>query len=219
MRMTKTIALPLFVVLLVGATHAQVQGRWSEAQASAWYGRQPWIVGSNFLPSDAINELEMWQAETFDPSQIDKEFGWAEGLGMTTMRVFLHDLLWQQDADGFKKRLDTFLTIASKHHIRPMLVLFDSCWDPNPKLGPQRPPIPGVHNSGWVQSPGAKALEDATEYPRLKAFVQGVVGAFANDDRILAWDLWNEPDNEGGGNYKKREPKNKEELVAKLMPQ
>ena len=166
-----------------------------------------------------LTSLEMWQAESFDPEEIDKELGWAEGLGMNTMRVFLHDQLWQQDAPGFQKRIDTFLAIAAKHHIKPMFVLFDSCWDPEFKLGPQRPPIPGVHNSGWVQSPGAKALEDAAEYPRLKAFVQGVMGAFANDDRILAWDLWNEPDNEGGGNYAKLEPKNKEELVAKLLPQ
>jgi len=44
-----------------------------------------------------------------------------------------------------------------------------------------------------VQSPGAAALADASQYPRLKAYVQGVVGAFAMDDRILAWDIWNEP--------------------------
>ncbi len=212
------------VVLAVGAVHAATQtgdrpARWSEAKAQQWYAAQPWLVGANFLPSDAINQLEMWQAESFDPAEIDRELGWAEGLGMNTMRVFLHDQLWQQDAPGFQKRIDTFLTIAAKHHIKPIFVLFDSCWDPEFKLGPQRPPIPGVHNSGWVQSPGAKALEDAAEYPRLKTFVEGVIGAFANDDRILAWDLWNEPDNEGGGDYAKLEPKNKEALVAKLLPQ
>jgi cellulase (glycosyl hydrolase family 5) len=216
--MTKRIALPLFVALLISAAYTQAQGRWSEAQASAWYGHQPWIVGSNFLPADAINELEMWQAETFDPSQIDKEFGWAEGLGMNTMRVFLHDLLWQQDADGFKKRLDAFLTIASKHHIRPMLVLFDSCWDPNPKLGPQRPPIPGVHNSGWVQSPGAKALTDPAQEARLRTYVEGVVGAFANDSRVLAWDVWNEPSNTNGGAYGKVELSDKQQRVLLLLP-
>ena len=120
---------------------------------------------------------------------------------MNTMRVFLHDLLWQQDSAGFQKRIDQFLTIASHHHIRPMLVLFDSCWDPAPQLGPQHPPIPGVHNSGWVQSPGAKALGDPSQVPRLKAYVQGVVGAFAKDDRILGWDVWNEPGSYGGGDY------------------
>jgi len=195
--------------------------RWSEQKANDWYAQQPWLVGSNYVPKSAINELEMWQADTFDPDQIDKELGWAESLGMNTMRVFLHDLLWQQDAPGFQKRIDQFLSIASRHHIRPLLVLFDSCWDPLPKLGKQHAPTPGVHNSGWVQSPGAKALADPAQEPRLKAYVKGVVGAFAKDDRILGWDVWNEPDNSGGGDYSKSNLKYPEKLsrVAVLLPQ
>ncbi len=193
--------------------------RWTESKANSWYQQQPWLVGSNYIPASAINQLEMWQESTFDPQQIDKELGWAEGIGMNTMRVFLHDLLWQQDAPGFRKRLDAFLAICAKHHIRPVLVLFDSCWDPSPKLGPQHPPIPGVHNSGWVQSPGKTALGEATEYPRLKTYVEGVVGAFANDDRILAWDVWNEPSNGNSDAYGKVELKNKQSYVLMLLPQ
>ncbi len=203
----------------VAMAGAQPQGRWTEAQAKAWYARQPWLVGSNFVPSDAINQLEMFQAATFNPALNDKELGMAEGIGMNTMRVFLQDQLWEQDPEGFKKRLDEFLGIAAKHHIKPLLVLFDSCWDPNPKLGPQHPPIPGVHNSGWVQSPGAKGLSDPAYKPKLEAYVKGVVGAFAKDDRILGWDLWNEPDNGGGGNYSAEEAPHKAEKVAELLPQ
>ena len=143
----------------------------------------------------------MWQAETFDPDTIDKELGWAEGLGMTTMRVFLHDLPWQQDAAGYRARIDRFLGIAAKHHIKPLFVLFDSCWDPNPQLGQQHAPTPGVHNSGWVQSPGAKALQDPAQYPRLQDLRHGVVGAFGKDARVLGWDVWNEPDNTNTNSY------------------
>ena len=114
--------------------------RWTEQQANDWYRNQPWLVGANYIPSTAINELEMWQADTFDPQRIDLELGWAESIGMNTMRVFLHDLLWKQDAAGFRQRIDTFLTIAARHHIRPMFVLFDSCWNPNPRLGKQPSP-------------------------------------------------------------------------------
>jgi hypothetical protein len=199
------------------AAHAADPARWTEAQANAWYAKQPWLVGANFVPSDAINELEMFQAETFNPTLIDKELGLAENIGMNTMRVFLQDQLWTQDPEGFKKRLDTFLTISAKHHIRPLLVLFDSCWEPNPKLGPQHPPIPGVHNSGWVQSPGAKELVDRAYEPKLQAYVEGVVGAFANDDRILGWDVWNEPDN-GNESSSKLEAPHKAERVAVLLP-
>jgi hypothetical protein len=209
----------LLMCPLLGAQSQTAPSRWSAQKANQWYQQQPWLVGSNFIPANAINELEMWQAESFDPQEIDKELGWAEGLGMNTMRVFLHDLPWQQDAEGFKKRIDTFLGIAARHHIRPLFVLFDSCWDPAPRLGPQHPPIPGVHNSGWLQSPGAAALQDSSQYSRLEAYVKGVVGAFANDQRILGWDLWNEPNNTNGGSYRNTEPKNKVDLVVALLPQ
>ena len=206
-------------LMIATAMTLQAQQRWSEAEASAWYAKQAWIVGADFLPSTAINELEMWQADTFDATTIDRELGWAEGAGMNTMRVFLHDLLWEQDPKGFQQRMHQFLQISAKHHIRPMFVLFDSCWDPHPKLGPQHPPIPGVHNSGWVQSPGAEALKDASQYPRLEKYVKGVVGAFATDPRILAWDLWNEPDNGNDSSYAQGDPKNKNEIIAGLLPQ
>jgi hypothetical protein len=212
----------LSVLALAGlcANEAAAQtARWPEQKANAWYAQQPWLVGSNYVPKSAINQLEMWQQATFDPDQIEKEFTWAEAMGMNTMRVFLHDLLWQQDAAGFQKRIDRFLAIASRHHIRPLFVLFDSCWDPLPHLGPQHPPIPGVHNSGWVQSPGAAALGDANQYPRLKAYVHGLVGAFAKDERILAWDVWNEPGSDNAGSYPKEELKDKMVRVTALLPQ
>jgi Cellulase (glycosyl hydrolase family 5) len=207
----------LFSASFAGICCAQTT-RWTEAQANAWYAKLPWLVGSNYIPATAINELEMWQSETFDPQRIDLEFGWAESLGFNTMRVFLHDLVWQQDAAGFRKHIDTFLGIAEKHHIRILFVLFDSCWDPHPQLGKQRAPRPGVHNSGWVQSPGAVALQDPAQLPRLEAYVKGVVGAFAKDQRVLGWDVWNEPNNKNSGSYEAGEPPNKLDLVLALLP-
>ncbi|MGA9462135.1 MAG: cellulase family glycosylhydrolase [Terracidiphilus sp.] len=219
-RRCRIVGMLVAVAALVAVTQGvSAQQRWSEEQASAWYAQQPWPVGADFLPSTAINELEMWQEDTYDGATIDRELGWAEAIGMNTMRVFLHNLLWEQDAAGFQKRMDDFLTIAARHHIRPVFVLFDSCWDPFPKLGPQHPPIPGVHNSGWVQAPGAMVLADAAQYPKLERYVKGVVGAFANDKRILAWDLWNEPDNGNDSSYAKGDPKNKNEIIEQLLPQ
>jgi hypothetical protein len=209
----------LFCVAAITLT-AQAQSsaiRWSEAQSQAWYDRQPWLVGANFIPSDAINQFEMFQPATFNPTLIDKELGMAESIGMNTMRVFLQDQLWTSDSKGFVQRLDTFLSIASRHHIRPLLVLFDSCWEPNPHLGPQHPPIPGVHNSGWVQSPGFERLTDPAVEPQLKSYVQGVVGAFAKDDRVLGWDVWNEPDNTNGGRFHENGPA-KVRRVNELLP-
>jgi hypothetical protein len=206
----------------VSATaHIPAAPTWSAERAHAWYAAQPRILGANFIPASAINQLEMWQAETFDTERIDLELGWAAGLGMNTMRVFLHDLLWAQDAPGFKQRIDVYLGIAARHGIKTMLVLFDSCWDPRPALGGQRAPMPGIHNSGWVQSPGAAQLADSASYPALRAYVDDIVRSFGADERVWCWDLWNEPDNQGGGMgyYQQFEAKDKIELVAQLLPQ
>ncbi len=174
--------------------------RWPAARAWDWHRALPWLVGCNFIPSNAINQLEMWQAETFDPATLDRELGWLAGLGMNSMRVFLHDLLWQHDSAGFLRRIEQFLDLAHRHGIGIMFVFFDSCWDPFPALGPQRAPKPGVHNSGWVQSPGRLALENESEWPRLEDYVHDVVRAFRDDPRVHAWDMWNEPDN-GAASY------------------
>ncbi len=217
MRYIKYSLLALSLFLTFACPSSAQTLRWTEAQAKDWYAKQPWLVGSNYISATAINELEMWQADTFDPKRIDLELGWAESIGLNTMRVFLHDLLWQQDPEGFKSRINTFLAIADKHHIRILFVLFDSVWDPNPKLGKQHDPTPGVHNSGWVQSPGAAALQDPAQLPRLEAYVKGIVGAYGKDPRVLGWDVWNEPSNRNGGNYS-GDPANKIELIAALMP-
>ena len=208
-------ALLWLAALLAFAAPAHARDLWSKADAQRWSSTQPWPVGSNYTPATAINQLEMWQAETFDPATIDRELGWAERLHMNTMRVFLHNLLWERDARGFKVRMNVFLAIAAKHHIRPVFVLFDSCWDPNPVAGPQHPPIPGVHNSGWVQAPGAARLADVAQYGKLEGYVKDVVGSFGHDSRILAWDVWNEPNNGGGGNYGATPEKPK--LIAALL--
>jgi hypothetical protein len=169
--------------------------RWTAEAANHWYDALPWLVGCNFTPAYAINQLEFWQDETFDPAAIDRELGWAAALGMNAARVYLHDLLWDADPAGFTAKIETYLAIAAGHGIRTMLVLFDSCWNPEPVLGPQRDPTPGVHNPGWVQSPGVPALRDPSQHGRLRDYVAGVVSAFARDERVLAWDIWNEPDN------------------------
>jgi hypothetical protein len=193
-------------------------GRWSPDRANRWYQAQGWLVGANYVTSNAINQLEMFQAPTYDPQRINGELGLARSFGFNTVRVFLHDQLWAQDRQGFQSRLAQFLNIAAGHGIKPLFVLFDSCWDPFPRSGPQRAPIRGVHNSGWVQSPGAERLGDARYAPVMRDYVTGVLSQFRNDDRILGWDLWNEPDNPAR-TYRKVERQDKLQLVAGLLPQ
>ncbi len=192
--------------------------QWTSDEARRWYAGQPWLVGCNFIPSNAVNQLEMWQAETFDIETIDRELGWAADIGFNSARVFLHDLLWQQDAAGFLGRVERFLEVAERHGIRPMFVLFDGVWDPHPRLGPQRAPQPRLHNSGWVQSPGAEILADPSRQAELEGYVSGVIGHFRDDERVIAWDLFNEPDNPNPA-YRDRELKDKAERATELLSQ
>lgn len=192
------LALSLLMALVGCKTPQQppvARAQWTPAQANAWYAKQPWLVGGNYTPRTAINQLEMWQADTWDAKTIDQELGWAHELGFTSMRVFLHDIVWKNDRDGLIQRMEQFLDIAEKHKIGVMFVLFDSVWDPYPKAGKQRAPKPHVHNSGWVQSPGQDILKDPAKQDELKAYVQDVIGHFRNDKRIQVWDIFNEPDN------------------------
>ena len=185
-----------FSILIFSCKDTQVENqskRWSEERIWKWYDEQPWLVGTNFITSSSINQLEFWQEETFDLELIDKELELSASIGMNTHRVFLHDLLWDQDSIGFLNRIDKFLGVSEKHGIKTMLVFFDDVWHPIPKLGKQPEPIPHIHNSGWVQSPGVKILTDTLSHYKLEPYVKGVVNKFANDPRVLAWDLYNEP--------------------------
>jgi endo-1,4-beta-mannosidase len=186
-------------LLTVNASFAQtkpsaVRPVWSVAKANTWYAQHKWITGANFIPSNAINQLEMWQGDTFDPATIDRELGYAEKIGFNTMRVFLYSLAWQQDKAGFKKRINQYLTIANKHHIQTLFVFFDDCWNADAKIGVQPAPKTGIHNSGWLQDPGNRLNTPGTQQ-MLEAYVKDVLTAFKHDKRILLWDLYNEPGN------------------------
>jgi len=204
----------LLLVLMVIALHG-FSRQWSVEKANAWYKNQPWLVGANFVPSNAVNPLEMWQADTWSPELIDKELGFAEGLGFNTMRVFLAYIPWKEDAQGYYKRIDQFLDICKKHNIRPMLVFFDDVWHPVPVPGKQPEPMKGVHNSGWVQCPGAAILGDLNRHDELKPYVQGIMKRYAKDKRVLTWDLYNEPAN--FGNRKELDVQNKEQFSMALL--
>lgn len=174
--------------------------RWTTEQAGEWGKKNGWLRGSNFNPSTAINQLETWQAESFDTVTINRELGWAQGIGLNVMRVFLHHLAWEVDQQGFKKRMDTFLSIADKHGIKTIFVFFDDCWNPTYKAGKQPDPKPGVHNSGWVRDPGDLFYKDTTLVITLEGYVKDILTTFKNDQRIVIWDLYNEPGNSGYGN-------------------
>lgn len=175
---------------------------WTPEQAASWHACQPWRCGFNYVPSTAVNSTEMWQAETFDAQTIARELGWAQDIGLNSCRVFLPFLVWEHDPDGFVRRFEELLTIADKCGLVTLPILFDDCAfaGKQPYLGPQGDPIPGVHNSGWTPSPGSVRVADKAAWPALEKYVMEMVTRFAEDTRVLAWDLYNEPGNDGMGN-------------------
>ena len=191
--------------------------RWGEERSRAWQQDAGWLVGCNFMPPTAGNQLEMWQGDTFDPPTIDRELGWAKGLGFNSVRVFLlHDLLWRIDGDRFLARVDAFLSIASSHDISTMLVLFDGVWDPSRIPGPKGGRV-RVSNSIWVQSPGSAILADPAHWGALRTYLEAVMQRFRSDHRVIAWDLFNEPDNLNVTSYPRKELPHKQRLVTDLV--
>lgn len=196
----KTLAVCLVLLSLNASAQKAARGKvWSTTKANAWYNQHKWMSGSDFIPSTAINQLEMWQADSFDPKTIDRELGYAQSIGFNTMRVFLYSLAWKQDKAGFKKRVDQYLTIANRHGVKTMFVFFDDCWNADAKIGKQPEPKVGTHNSGWLQDPGNR-LNNTGESAMLQGYVTDVLTTFKHDKRILLWDLYNEP-----GNSKKKD--------------
>jgi hypothetical protein len=175
--------------------------RWPEEKAWEWYAEVAPIFGCNYLPRTAVNSTEMWQKETFDPKTIDQELGWARKAGYNSLRVFLQYVVWQDDPEGLKQRMEQFLEIAAQHRIRVMFVPFCDCRFErrDPYAGKQADPIPGVHNSRWVPSPGHQRVNDRSAWPDLERYIKDVVGHFAKDRRVLIWELYNEPGMSGQG--------------------
>lgn len=174
---------------------------WSLARVQNWAAEHPWIMGVNYVPSSAVNSTECWQEETFDPKTIAKELALLADTGFNSCRVFLQELVWEHDAEGFKERFSTFLRLAASVGLSVMPVLFDDCaFDKAPPcLGKQPEPVPGRMMTHWTASPGHARALDQAQWPLFARYVSDMLGSFGQDNRILLWDLYNEPGNEGMG--------------------
>lgn len=172
--------------------------RWSEEKANEWYASKLWPAGCNYIPSDAVNTIEMWHEDTYNPALIDKELTWAEDLGFNTVRVFLNLLVYEHDPEAMKARLDDFLSICEKHHLVTALCLFDDCFAAETTYGPQPENPEGQSNTNWAMSPTVSSRKDTLSlYPRMEKYEKDILSTFSQDERVLIWDLWNEPGNSG----------------------
>jgi len=151
------------------------------------------VKGAVYTPTDRVNYVDWWQ--NYNSAVVERELSYAQVYGFNTVAVYLHYLLWENDAAGLLSKFENFLQIASRHGMKVSPIFFDDCWDPNPHLGDQGAPIPGRHNSRWVQSPGNNVKDNYFNFykPKVRQYVQDVVNAHKTDSRILFWEQANEP--------------------------
>lgn len=176
--------------------------QWTPEQAWEWYDQQPWYVGFNYIPANAINYTAMWDKTSFSPDVIDKELELASRTGFNCARVVLQYVVWEDDPAYFKNTFEQFLAICDKHGIKVMPTFFDDCvfgMNRDPRIGVQFEPFEGWYAWAWSPSPGHSMVVDSTTHPKLERYVKDVMTAFREDDRIFVWDLYNEPTNGGLG--------------------
>ncbi len=171
--------------------------KWSAEKAWNWYDRLPWLCGFNYLPRTAVNYVEFWQASTFDYPTIQGELALAASIGFNTCRVNLVFEVWAAEPKSLLGNLDKFLAAADANGISTMICFFDDCGTDyqHPKVGPQLPPIPGIHNSRQVPCQAKALVCDPGSWGDLERYVSEIMSYFAGDKRILCWDIYNEPGN------------------------
>ena len=126
--------------------YCQTNGsRWTTSAINNWYSKLPRLIGCNFIPSTAINPIEMWAADTFDTRTIEKELRWAfEIFGINSLRVYLHFAPFEENPSKFIENIHTFLHIADTFSMNVLFVLFDDCWRPVYSTGVQPKPKTGI---------------------------------------------------------------------------
>ncbi len=189
---TKIIALA--VSLFLFSTCVFAREVWTDEQAKQWIAKQKYRAGVNYIPSYAVNQIELWQKETFDIKTIDREFALMRATGFNAVRVFLSDLVFESNPDGFMERFEEFLKTADKYGIGTMVVFFTNGGTDDAKLGKQVVPSQS-HNPGWKKQPSYSILGDKSKWGILEKFVKTVVGKYAKDPRVICWDIFNEPGN------------------------
>jgi len=170
---------------------------WTVERANDWYASKGFVFGFNYVTSSAVNSTEMWQRENFEPETIKRELKMASDAGYNSCRVFLPFIVWENERGGFFSRFDEFLSISAGCGITVMPILFDDVAfaGRDPYGGPQDAPVKGVHNSGWTPSPGFAIADDPSRSAELEAYVKSIISAHKDDERIIVWDLYNEPCN------------------------
>jgi dienelactone hydrolase len=191
-------------------------GPWTREKAWEWYNAQPWIRGCNYMPASSPNRYDMWQVWDCERrfAEMDRELALAGSIGFNAVRVIVAEdngfAVWCEDHDGFMRNLERFLALCGKHRIRAIMCLGNDCSRPKPlwsvpKPGPQ-PYDEGYHggrrrsqHGSFPGMTGYISADDPELQPRFFKMCEEVMAKYADDGRVLFWNIWNEPGNNGRG--------------------
>ena len=162
----------------------------SGPQAAEPHRTSRW-VGANYTPAGCVNAVQLWHE--FPAEVIQRELAAAkEHFGITSLRVYLHNIPFDAEKDRFLQRIEEFLALCDRHGIKPGFVFFDDCWNHEGITLRSRPPVKGRHNGRWAACP-QDVQRTEEKLPELKRYIQDVVRAHRRDGRVLWWEIYNEP--------------------------
>lgn len=182
--------------------------KWSAERAWKWYNSRPWIRGCNFMSSDCANRIDQWQEYGFEErfETACRELALAAETGFNSIRIVPEFYVWQQDRDGFMKRFERYIDAADKNGISSMIVLGNDCCPPKEEalsrlhLGEQKVHW-GYHGGrkvsqhGTFDGAGYSVLDEPENEAQFCEFVRELVMTYRDDERVLIWDVFNEPGN------------------------
>ena len=181
--------------------------QWTEQEIAEWYKSQPWLRGTNFLPSDCVNRLDMWQSIGREEhlKTAETELKLSKETGFNTVRLWCNFDVYYKEPEEFMQTLESYITLCAKYDQSVMLVLAYEEDLPHgdkfvPKeLGAQKEYFNHFNRDYAEQDRLAKAgaYKHYTEYPEIKPIfmemVERVVKKYREDKRVLAWNVENEP--------------------------
>ena len=173
----------LAVISIVGLSWATLSAE--PHDTSTW-------VGANYTPAYAVSAVHFWH--DFRPDVVEKELAAAKKYyGITTVRVYLHNIPYDAEKEKFLDRIEQFLVICDRHGIKPGFTFFDDChWHEGIFLEEPTEPIKGYHNGRWAACPQDRERKEEN-LPKFKAYIQDVIRPHRDDPRVLWWETFNEP--------------------------
>ena len=180
--------------------------KWSKEKANEWYKKQGWLRGCNFIGSDCTNRLDMWQSYKSEEKLVtaDKELALCDKIGFNTVRLWMNFDVYYKEKNSYMDILEKYISLCDKHHQKVMIVLAYEEDLPRgevfvaKEMGEQKYAL-GEHQG---RIPLEKEEIEKTPYHYLEykelhdifiEMVKNIVSKYANDERVLCWNIFNEP--------------------------